>query len=576
MLWPGMGGLLAKVVQEKETYLALEAIMKAAREATRSRNGMIGVLDVEAGHLELVAGDGEEWTSEREGRHIEVAIGSRRGITGYVAATGKTFVTGNVVETPAYNQLFFTTVSEIAAPVRDRHGLLKAVINLESDRKDAYTAEDIAIVEAMAHIVALVLERDETLKREEALVEVGTAIDDAITESEILGKVIDVAARVLQFQACSIFLLDSRTQKYVLRASTGALRDRVDQIGYDADQGFTGTVCAQGVSICLERPQNDPRWQGKYTEIPSSEIASFVAVPIKVKGKSVGAIRALRRIPDNEYLDVRFTEDDERLLHAIADQLAVSLENIRTLEKLIHTERMGAWGELSAKSSHMIGNRVFALRGDINELEYLLRADTPNVEELRSLYKNLHTNVGRIQELLQDFRDFVTATQLHRTPGDLNQMVAETVNEMMPKRSDIDLTLHLDDDLPKTAFDPQKLRLAISELIENSMNFIEKGKMRIATRIASSEDVLQAKLGPGSYVAIDVEDDGPGVEQALKEQIFQPFYSSRVKGMGLGLSIVKGIADAHGGTVIEAGDHGKGAKFVILLPTSERQTTGAL
>lgn len=576
MVWDGMGRLLEEVVRAPGAYQALDALVRAAREATNSRNAMIGVLDEEAGHLEITNGDGSEWSAEREGRTIEVTIGSRRGITGYVAATGRTFVTGNVSEVPAYRQLFNTTQSEMAAPVRDKYGMLRAVLNLESDRRDAYSESDVEVAEALAHVIAMVLEREEAWLREQALVEIGTALDKAITEEDILDKVIDVAGSVLRFQACSIFLFDPPTQTYVLRASTGRLKDQIGELSYEPNEGFTGTVCAQNTSILLDHPQSDPRWRGKFTEIPASQIASFLAVPIEIKGKSVGAIRVLRRVPDNEYLDNRFTEDDQRLLQAIADQLAVTLENIRTLQKFVHSERMSAWGELSAKSSHMIGNRVFALRGDVNELEHLLRSDAPNVDELRELYHGISTNVSRIQEILQDFRDFVTATQLDIKQGDLNQAVQETVDEVFPKRSEISLELELDASLPSVGFDPRKLRLALGELIENSMNFIERGHMRVATGRPTMEEIALAKLLPsGHYVKIEVEDDGPGIEIARKELIFQPFYSSRVKGMGLGLSIVKGIADAHGGTVIESGEEGHGAKFVILLPASERPKSGA-
>jgi signal transduction histidine kinase len=72
------------------------------------------------------------------------------------------------------------------------------------------------------------------------------------------------------------------------------------------------------------------------------------------------------------------------------------------------------------------------------------------------------------------------------------------------------------------------------------------------------------------FAEIEIEDSGPGVEDEAKATIFQPFFSKRVKGMGLGLSIVKGIVDAHGGEVFESGRLGHGARFVILLPLEDR------
>ncbi len=569
--------LLERVLQEGRFAEAITIITETAREFTRSRNVLFAILNREEGQLDFEFGSGPDWKGEESEHSLAVDIGKRTGITAQVAATGKPFVTGNVAEVAVYHQLYASTKSEMAIPVRDSHNKLQAVMDFESDLLDNFQDADIEMGKLFASLAAFVLEREIARAREEALVEIGAAIDDALTEEEILIRVIDVAERVLRFQACSIFLFDDRTQTFVLRASTGALRDRVGEFSYEAGEGFTGWVCSEGKSILLEKPQSDPRWRGKFTEIPSEEIASFLAVPILIRGRSIGAIRALRRIPDNEFLDNRFTTADERLLVAISDQTAIAIDSVRAISKLVQNERLSAWGELSAKSSHMIGNRVFALQGDSNEFEYQLSREPVDVGELKKLQRAFRSNINRLQELLQEFRDFVTAAQLHLTEGDLNELVQETVQEVFPKRSEVKLELSLDDSLPSLRFDANKLRRAISELIENALHFVEQGTTTITTQMADANTLALAKLGPvGRFVEFTIEDNGPGVEESRKEVIFEPFHSSRVKGMGLGLSIVKGIADAHGGTVLEVGKEGSGAKFVILLPTLDRQNSGGI
>ena len=305
--------------------------------------------------------------------------------------------------------------------------------NVESDRLNAYTDTDRLICEAVASLSAMVLERQEGVAREEALIEVGLALDTALTEEDLIEQVIRVAGEVLRFQACSIFLLDRETDTFVLRGSVGRLKDKVGEILQEG-RGCTGWVCETGQSISLDNPQKDPRWRGKFVEFPGDEIAHFLAVPIVARSKCIGAIRVIRRVTDNPYLDNRFTPSEQRVLQSIAEQVATGLENIRNLEKMLRAERMIAWGELSAKSSHMIGNRVFALKGDVNELEHLLENREPDLKELRELQKSLWTNVMRVEEILQDFRDFLTATQLTRTAGDLNQLITETVSGSSPSK----------------------------------------------------------------------------------------------------------------------------------------------
>lgn len=569
---PALKELLELVVREPDADRALNFLIRTARETTRSRNGLIAILDDETGQLEITHGAGPDWTSENEGKLMAVTIGNRQGITAYVAATGKSFVTGDVSQVPAYHHMFETTRSEMAIPIRDQYRKLKAVLNLEHDEQDHYRDVDVLAGETIALVASMVLEREESWIREEALLEIGTAMDDARTMEGILRKVIDVAGRVLRFQACSIFLFDPKSQQYVLRAATGALKGKVGELSYRGGEGFTGWVCAAGMPILLDHPQTDSRWRGKYTEFPSEEIASFLAVPIVIRGRSIGALRALRRVAENEYLDNRFTETDLRLFEAIAQQTAVALENITSLERLLHTERMAAWGELSAKSSHMIGNRVFAIRGDVNELGHIVEAEQPSKEELTQIQQSLVTNVNRLQEILRDFRDFHTATQLERASGDINDVVRQTLDEVFPKRSKIELQVDLDESLPQVEIDAKKVRLALSELVENAVSFMDVGRLDVSTSLADAEQVRLAKLPTSTdYVAITIQDSGPGVEADKKDAIFQPFYTSRVKGMGLGLSIVKGIADAHGGTAIEAGEPGHGAKFMLFLPLLERR-----
>ena len=558
--------LIPMVAMEQDIERAIGRLADAAVTITNSRHALIAVLNEELACLEVTYGAGDQFGKVAKGGTLRVDVGDQEGIVAFVAATGTSFMTGDVRKDPHYKLMFETTRSEMAVPVLGRHGRIVAVLNLESDRIDAYTIDDQQNAHALASLIGVVLDRESQNAYEEALIQVGSALDAALTEEALIDRVIQIGSEVLRFQACSIFLRDPETETFVLRGTLGRLKDQIGKIRYLPGEGCTGWVCEQGQPAMINSPQGDPRWRGKYVEFPSEQIASFLAVPILLRTKTIGAIRVVRRVSDNPYLDLRFTESDLRVLQAIAEQFAVGLDNIRSLEKIIRSERMIAWGELSAKSSHMIGNRIFAIKGDTNELAHLLAERELDRQELQSLQQSLATNVLRVEEILQDFRDFVSATQLHLEFGDVNAVVHETADEIFPKRSPVTLDLELAEDLPGIEIDAKKLRRAIGELIENAMNYIEKGTLRISTKAVDRT----ARRLKRRFVQIEIEDSGPGVNPESKSVIFQPFHSGRVKGMGLGLSIVKGIVDAHGGEVFEAGEPGKGAKFVILLPAPDR------
>ncbi len=566
MLSPeALAQLVRTVTLERTGERALDALALAALKITASRNVIIGRVD-ERGYVDLMHGAGLDWTEETR-ETLKVADKSGGGIIAFVAAKGGTFVTGDVHNEPRYRDQFSSTQSEVAVPVHDHHGRIRAVVNLESDRPNAYDREHVLLCETIADLVSVVIEREDIERREEALIQIGSALDSALSGEELIERVLQVAGDVLRFQSCSIFLFDPERELFMLRGSVGTLKSQVGGVGYRAGEGCTGWVCQAGLPLRLDDPQSDPRWKGSVLEFPKEQIAAYLAVPILYRSRSIGAIRVLRRASDNPYLDNRFTEDDERLLVAISEQVATGLENIRSLQKAIRVEQMAAWGELSAKSSHMIGNRVFALKGDVNELGHLLEERSVDWGAVRDLQKSLGTNVTRIEEILQEFRDFLTATQLRFSEANVNEIVEETVREVFPKRSEIALHLDLDRSLPTIKVDATKLRRAISELIENSLLWFEQGHLRVATLFAGDQHLRRTSLSSGRrYVAIEVADQGPGIDEERKQLIFRPFYSSRVKGMGLGLSIVKGIVDAHGGAIYEDGAIGEGAHFVILLP----------
>ncbi len=190
-------------------------------------------------------------------------------------------------------------------------------------------------------------------------------------------------------------------------------------------------------------------------------------------------------------------------------------------------------------------------------------------DAFRHLAEGIRRGIFRLEEILQEFRDFVRATQLSLSECDLNDIVRQCVDESFPKRSKVALTFELDPDLPPVMADAARLKRAFSELIENSVSFQpDGGTLLIRTqRTNPAEGQAWASLPrTRAYVQVEFADTGPGIPDDIKPRIFTPFYTSRARGMGLGLSIVKGILEAHRGSIAEIGVGGKGARFLAFLP----------
>lgn len=547
----------------------LQTILAEALDACGAERGFLAIADHDRGDLDVRFTAGSGWTEEKRLGRLKVSEETGGGITSRVAATGAPYRSGNVLDDPYYIMFFEDVRSEVAVPLSDGFGRTRGVMNIESTEPDAFTDAHQCALSALADLAVIALTVADHRAREAALVEMGKELSRYSEPREVLQKVIDVAADVLKFEDCSLFLIDVVTDRLVLRASRGPLRKYVDHASYALGEGLTGWTAEHGEPVRIVEPSADPRWKGKLEELPASEVGAYMAVPIRIHRGVIGVMRVQRKRSPHRWFPNNFTEEDEAILTTIASQLGIALDNRRLIDQVVKAERLAAWGDTSARSAHMIGNRLFAIKGDINELEFVLRQSEPNVPEALGLIQSVNKGIFLLEEILNEFREFVKSTQVELEDADLNQLVREAVEEGFPRRSQTRLKLSLAPDLPPIKADPKKLKRCFSELMENSVNFLpEGGEITVTTSFsdARSRKWLKPQQQSGNFVQVRFEDTGPGIEIERKPKIFNPFYSSRAKGMGLGLSIVKGVVDAHDGAIYENGRPGKGARFTILLP----------
>ena len=574
--------LSRRAIEADEAQALLDEMNQAAMEATGANRAFIALAHDATGELTLVSTAGSGWTDEFRAMRLRIdemgrsglppggRVGeTRSGITSHVAATGQPYITGDVDADPYYYAFFDDVRSEIAVPLLDGNGHTRGVINIESFHPDHFTDGHLRLVQSLADIAAMRLLMDGYRAREAALVEIGKDLSTIGDAEQLMRRVVDVAAAQLRFEDCSLFVLDKDKQLLVLQAARGGLAGRIGTATYPVGEGLTGWVAEHGEPIRVGSPRDDPRWKGRYAEFPISDVGAFLAVPIFGRSGVLGVLRVLRRKSVAPWFRREFTEDDESVLLTIASQLGTAIENGRILDRLVNTERMAAWGELSAKAAHMIGNRTFAIKGDLNELEYRLSDPEDKRPEYKKLAEGIRRGIFRLEEILQEFRDFVRATQIALAEYQLNDLIRQCVEESFPKRGPVALTLELGDDLPPILADASRLKRAFSELIENSLSFQpEGGSLLIRTRRADPVQAhALAELTRGRlYLQIEFQDTGPGVPPDLKPRIFTPFFTSRARGLGLGLSIVKGILEAHRGNIVEVGQPGQGAHFIAFLP----------
>lgn len=565
------------VATEDSVERILQNILEEAAHVCGADRGFLAIVDHDRGELDVRYTYGPGWSEEKRRSRLKVSEETGRGITSHCAATRSPYRSDDVLNDPYYLMSFEDVRSELAVPMVDSYGRTRGVINLESLGYNHFQPIDECIASSLADLATIAITIADHRARETALVQIGQELNRFSDTDALLQKVIGVAADVLKCEDCSLFMIDVVTDRLVLRASRGPLAKQIGRASYELGEGLTGWTAKHEQTVRVIDPPSDSRWRGLYQELPVSEIGAYMAVPIRIHRGVIGVIRVQRKKSHYKWFPNDFTDDDESMLTAIAAQLGITLDNRGLIDQLVKTERMAAWGEMSARSAHMIGNRVFAIKGDINELEWLIAQEKIDSDGALKLSESIKKGIFLLEEILNEFREFVKATQLDLEPVDLNVLVEESISEGFPKRSATQVTTKLHSRLPVINADPKKLKRCFGELLENSVNFQpEGGQITVTTGIADAraKKWLRPSQQNGHFVMIRFEDNGPGVDLTDKPKIFNPFYTTRAKGMGLGLSIVKGIVDAHEGTIFESGKPGKGAKFTILLPYEKKGKSG--
>jgi signal transduction histidine kinase len=571
---PHLFARLSRLVAAGEPIDAvLLRILEEAVTATNSIRGFLALVDHDRGELDVRYVAGVGWSEDKRLGRLRVSEETGRGITSHVAATAQPYRSPNVLEDSYYLPSFDDVRSELAVPLVDSSRRTRGVINVESVQLDGYDDSHMFTLQSLADLAMIAITIDDHQSRGIALFQVGRELSGFSEADTIMQKVIDLAGDALKFEDCSLFLIDEHTGKLVLRASRGSLRNKVAEASYDIGDGLTGWTAQTGETIRVTDPSSDPRWRGRFEEMPAKVTGAFMAVPVKSHRGVLGVLRVQRKKSPYKWFPNAFTEEEESVLATIAAQLGIALDNARLIQQLVNTERMAAWGELSARSAHMIGNRVFAIKGDINELEYHLQRHSIDCDAALRLSESIKNGIYLLEEILNEFREFVKAGRLELETADLNTLVTESVEEGFPKQSTSQVQMQLSPSLHPISADPKKLKRCFTELLENSVNFMPNGgQIVVSTARADSraKKILPPRYRNRPYVIIRFEDNGPGIKREDKPKIFDPFYTSRAKGMGLGLSIVKSIIEGHRGVIVEDGRPGKGARFTILLPAAEQ------
>jgi PAS domain S-box-containing protein len=234
---------------------------------------------------------------------------------------------------------------------------------------------------------------------------------------------------------------------------------------------------------------------------------------------------------------------------------------------LVHVTRVLMMGDLATSLAHEINQPLAAVLYNAQAAQRFLAHDTPDLPAVREALTDIIEDDKRAVDVLQRLRSLLRKSPLEFLPVNLNEVIRETVkllNSAMIIRQ-VSLELELGPDLPLVCGDHVQLQQVLLNLMLNGFEAmaavaLEHRRLGVRTQQVSAH-----------MVEVAVHDGGVGLDESKLEQIFEPFYTTKPTGMGMGLAICRSILEGHGGRLWAVNNPDRGATFCFTLPVHEAE-----
>lgn len=255
-------------------------------------------------------------------------------------------------------------------------------------------------------------------------------------------------------------------------------------------------------------------------------------------------------------------------------------ERERLEGQLRHAQKMESLGVLAGGVAHDFNNLLVGIMGNAS----LAQKAVPEGSPARAYLNNLSRAATRATELTRHMLTYAGKAERDVRPLDINQLIqemSELLKAAIPKR--VSMQISLDPLAPRIAADAGQIQQVVMNLLINGAEACgeQPGQVRITTRSVQlthgQAQEFAADNGPiaaGPYLALEVTDSGCGMSEETLARIFEPFYTTKFTGRGLGLSAIRGIVKAHQGAIRVRTAAGRGTTFTVLFPITPTEETG--
>ncbi|MCK4533599.1 GAF domain-containing protein [bacterium] len=389
---------------------------------------------------------------------------------------------------------------------------------------------------------------------------------------EILHLILEGVTRVIGFDRTRLYLIDEQKKELECKMAMGIEREKIKDIRLPLDE--KNSMVARSVmekkSFNIENALTDSRVNKNLKELFG--LKSFAVVPILGRDRVLGAITA-----DNLFTDRIITPEKFESLITFANQAGLALENAKmydelksfntqleekikiatrklrkTQDKLIQSEKMAALGKLSAGIAHEIKNPLTSIK----LLVHSLAKEIQHNEIAKKDIEVIENEIERVNQIINRFFDFARPKEPEFSSVDINQVLEEIIALISGEIKEWSIIIEKEF-LPLSFIQADKgqIKQVFLNLFLNAIQVMPNGgKVKVGTR---QED---------KHIQIEIQDEGEGIAEDIKNKLFEPFFTTKEEGIGLGLSIVKRIIEDHKGWIRIDNAKPKGAIVTIAFP----------
>ncbi len=540
----------------------LRMLLQEVVRITDATSGSIAMVDAKKGVLNIEAATN---IPPRLWKHCKLELGV--GVTGYCAWMGKPIRVDDVSRDARYVRLKADIRSEMALPMV-LEGKVIGVINVDSTRTAAFSVEDEELCMAVANQSAKVIETarlHEAVKRHaeemEALFTVGRTLISPGPIEQILTRIVEEGLVLLNGKVCVLLEAGEKGELHT-RAIAGASEAWRDKPPSTVAQSLVGQVVRKAQPIRIPDVRRNARF--RHAELAREEgLVSLLAVPVAYQDTVYAVLAIYTHEPR------RFRDPEVRMLQLLANQGAIAMENARRTERLIaleesvrQSERFSLLGTLAAEIAHEIRNPITI----INLMMHSIGQNADHTDQTREDLRIVTEKLDRINHIVEQTLNIARTTESNFVKASMNKLAEELLLFLNHKlnKSRVKVVTQLDPRIPEVTMDPGQIQQVLLNLMVNAQEAMSEkgGTMTVRTKLGKDRSI-------GPCVRCSVEDTGVGIQPETQERLFEPFYTTRDGGTGLGLFISNKLVRRHNGHIRVESTPGEGSVVTVILPIAQ-------